>query len=302
MKHRISAIKWFHKGENLIINRSFETLASELQKDLDARCTRRVFMESRGPNSIDEAYQLQRALRKFREARGEKVVGFKIGYTSPAVRKSGAEVMGLSESVHGYLWDSEIFENGSDIDHRRLAIEAELGVKLLSTQNSDVSTWEVEFEPIIEIHMLGMDGPPEDNRGRRGLELIGTNCIHAGVVHCNETKRCLVGEIPLNIPMTLFIDGGLIEQVELTELEIEKVYGPVATISWLLQKLQVEGHGEDKLLKSGSTIICSTPGGLYPVPPGLKVNVEFAGLKTSCTATIQEWRFYEFSFRGARLH
>ncbi len=216
------------------------------------------------------------------------MVGFKIGYTSPAVRKSGAEIMGLSESVHGYLWDSESFKNGSKIDYRRLAIEAELGVKLLSVDHDDVSKWEVEFEPIIEIHMLGMDGPPEDNQGRRGLELIGTNCIHAGVVHCDETKRCSVGEIPLHIPMTLRIGGDLIEQVTLTELKIENIYGPVGTISWLLRKLQAEGHGEDDLLKSGATIICSTPGGLYPVPPGLKVNVEFSGLETTCTATSGE--------------
>ena len=193
--------------------------------------------------------------------------------------------MGLSESVHGYLWDSESFKNGSKIDYRRLAIEAELGVKLLSVDHDDVSKWEVEFEPIIEIHMLGMDGPPEDNQGRRGLELIGTNCIHAGVVHCDETKRCSVGEIPLHIPMTLYIDGDLIEQVTLTELKIENIYGPVGTISWLLRKLQAEGHGEDDLLKSGATIICSTPGGLYPVLPGINVRVEFAGLITTCKAT-----------------
>ncbi len=195
--------------------------------------------------------------------------------------------MGLSESVHGYLWDSESHKDGSEVDYRRLAIEAELGVKLLSTDSDDVSRWEVEFEPIIEIHMLGMDGPPQDNQGRRGLELIGTNCIHAGVVHCNETKRCLIGEIPLNVPMTLIIGGSQIEQVKLTELKVENVYGPVATISWLLRKLRLENHGEDKLLKSGAIIICSTPGGLYPVPPGHEVKVEFASLKTTCTASTQ---------------
>ena len=42
-----------------------------------------------------------------REARGEKVVGFKIGYTSPSVRKAGFRTMGIDHSVHGYLWDTE---------------------------------------------------------------------------------------------------------------------------------------------------------------------------------------------------
>ena len=254
---------------------------------MDARSERRVFVECRGPNSVTEAYRLQRALRGFRESRDEKVVGFKIGYTSAAVRKSGAEIMGLTESVHGYLWDSESYQHGDAIDYRRLGIEGELGVRLLSTTGDDVSQWEVEFEPIIEIHMMGMDGPPEDNQGRRGLELIGTNCIHAGVVHCSETQRCLVGDIPLDIPMTVHIDGNHIESVRLTELEIDGVYGPVATISWLLRTLRAEGNGEEGLLGAGTVLICSTPGGLYPVLPGGEVKVEFAGLETICTATRQ---------------
>ena len=232
-----------------------------------------------------ESYQLQRALRKFRESRGERVIGFKIGYTSATVRKNSAKVMGLSESVHGYLWDSESHRDQDIIDYRRLAIEGELGVKLLSVTGDDVSQWEVEFEPIIEIHMLGMDGPAEDNQGRRGLELIGTNCIHAGVVHCKETKRCLVGEIPVDIPMSVTIDGKHIESVHLTELEINGVYGPVATISWLLRTLKAERNGEETLLQPGTVLICSTPGGLYPVPPGGEVKVQFSGLETTCTAS-----------------
>ena len=53
---------------------------------------------------------------------------------------------------------------------------------LVEVLGDDVSQWVVDYEPCVEIHMMGMDGPDEDNNGRRGLELIGTNCIHAGVV------------------------------------------------------------------------------------------------------------------------
>lgn len=263
----------------------FDALALELQEDLDRRGVRRVFAEGRGPNSVAEAYRLQRALRRVREARGEKVVGFKIGYTSATVRKSGAKIMGLSESVHGYLWESESHRDGATIDHRRLGIEGELAVTLLSADGDDVAQWEVAFEPIIELHMIGMDGPAEDNEGRRGYELIGTNCIHSGVVHCPGTKRCLIGEIPLDAPMSVYIGGDQIEQVTLTELEIDGVFGPVGTIAWLLQTLRAEGNGDEALLSEGAVLICSTPGGLYPVPPATEVRVEFAGLVTTCSAT-----------------
>ena len=43
-------------------------LARELQEDLDTRGLRRAFAEGRGPDNIEEAYALQRALRTFRES------------------------------------------------------------------------------------------------------------------------------------------------------------------------------------------------------------------------------------------
>lgn len=93
-------------------NPNIDDTAGELQEDLDNRVRRRVFAEGRGPSDVDEAYRLQRALRRVREARGEKVVGFKIGMTSAAMRKNASTVMGLAESVHGYLWDTEAYPSG----------------------------------------------------------------------------------------------------------------------------------------------------------------------------------------------
>ena len=258
--------------------------AAELQADLDARGSRCLYAEGRGPGNVREAYALQRALRRTREVRGETVVGFKIGYTSPTVRRHSAKVMGLTESVHGYLWDTEAHANGATVDHRRLGIEGELGVRLLSTDDLDVANWEVEYEPIIEIHMMGMDGPASDDNGRRGLELIGTNCIHAGVVHSSGTHSARIGDIPLDAPMTVTIGGQQIEQVTLTELQVDGVYGPVGTIGWLLRTLRAEGNGDDALIRNGTVLICSTPGGLYPVPAGHDVRVEFEGLVTDCAA------------------
>ena len=73
---------------------NLQALARELQSDMDARVVRRVFAESRGPSTVAEAYTQQRALRDVRLARGEEIAGFKIGYTSPSVRKGGFATMG----------------------------------------------------------------------------------------------------------------------------------------------------------------------------------------------------------------
>jgi hypothetical protein len=146
-------------------NADLDALAEELLEDLDHRARRRIFAESRGPRTVAQAYQLQRALRRVRERRGDKVVGFKIGYTSRTVRRHtagvmglwGYGVMGLWESVHGYLYNDESFSNNSDVDHRRLGIEGELGVRLIDTRSNDCAEWQVAYEPIIERHAIGMD-------------------------------------------------------------------------------------------------------------------------------------------------
>lgn len=267
------------------MDRVTDEIAHALQADLDARGVRRLFADGRGPDSVSEAYALQRALRRVRETRGERVIGLKIGFTSPTVRRDAGPVMGLEESVHGYLWDSESHESGATVDHRRLGIEGELGVTVLKSNGTDVAEWEVAYEPIIELHAMGMDGPPADNQGRRGLELIATNCVHAGVVHCAEQKRCRLGEVPLGAIMKVTIGGSEIERVTLTALEIDGVYGPAGTVGWLRRKLIAEGNGEEAILGEGAQLLCSTPGGLYPVRQGQEVVVDFDGLTTTCSAT-----------------
>ena len=265
-------------------------IAKELQLDLDARRRRKVFAESRGPKSIEEAYALQRALRKFRESRGEKVIGFKIGFTSAGVRRNAKKIMGLDESVHGYLWDTESFANSSIVDSRRLGIEGELMITILSTVDQNPRNWEISYEPIIELHIMGAsassmwDGPVSDDEGKRGLELIGTNCVHTGVVRCNQSNRCRLDEIPLDAVMSVSLDHEEVEKVTLRELEIGSSQGPVATLSWLLQTLKKEGNSEEGVIRDGAQILCSTPGALHRVLPGQMVTATFFDLETSCYA------------------
>ena len=265
-------------------------IAKELQLDLDARRRRKVFAESRGPRSIEEAYALQRALRKFRESRGEKVIGFKIGFTSAGVRRNAKKIMGLDQSVHGYLWNTESFANSSIVDSRRLGIEGELMITILSTVDQNPGNWEISYEPIIELHIMGApnssmwNGPVSDDEGKRGLELIGTNCVHTGVVRCNQSNKCRLDEIPLDTVMSVSLDHDEVEKVTLRELEIGSAQGPVATISWLLQTLKKEGNGEEGVIRDGAQILCSTPGALHRVLPGQMVTSTFVDLETSCYA------------------
>jgi 2-keto-4-pentenoate hydratase len=61
-----------------------------------------------GGLSLDDAYRIcERNIEKRVQA-GQKVVGFKIGFTNLAVR----EKMGLPDSTYGYLMDSMVLKSG----------------------------------------------------------------------------------------------------------------------------------------------------------------------------------------------
>eukprot|EP00931_Biecheleriopsis_adriatica_P089203 TRINITY_DN63371_c0_g1_i1.p1 TRINITY_DN63371_c0_g1~~TRINITY_DN63371_c0_g1_i1.p1 ORF type:complete len:286 (-),score=27.20 TRINITY_DN63371_c0_g1_i1:77-934(-) len=225
--------------------------------------------------NIDRAYALQRTVKALRVDCGEKTIGFKVGCTSAKIR----EALGIAESVHGYLWEGEQLDTGAQLHasrYRRLGIEGELGIWLLTTEGP-VATWLVEYEPIIELHHFCFDGPPE----QRAFELIARNAIHCGVVHANARKRCRLGDVPLDVPIVVTIDDEVVESPVLSQLELEGLLGPLATVTWLHERLQDEGNDEE--LKAGDFVLTATPGNVIPLDAGSRLDVEFMGLHARCT-------------------
>jgi len=84
-----------------------------------------------GGLSLDDAYRIcERSIEKRVQA-GQKVVGFKIGFTNLAVR----EKMGLPDSTYGYLMDGMVLKNGVKVSMNELIapkIECEICMKLKS--------------------------------------------------------------------------------------------------------------------------------------------------------------------------
>lgn len=209
---------------------------------------------------LGKAYRVQACARSLRELRGEKCVGYKVGCTSAAVR----ERLGLTsvEAIRGLLWSSEQIRPDpvgvvavNESSFRRLAIEGELAVTLISTDSSDVSDWVVDLEAIIELHHSALDGPPRV----RAAEIICKNGIHAGVVRGRNVRRTRLGDVSLTSPLVTTIDGRQIDcAAGLSSLEINGIRGPVGTVSWLRSQPGVS-------LGPGLTILTATPGNLVAV-------------------------------------
>jgi 2-keto-4-pentenoate hydratase len=96
----------------------------------------------RGSLSLDNAYAIQRQLTAIRLAEGERVVGWKLGYTSAAMR----EQMGVAAPNFAPLTDAMLLPDGADLGGRAVQprVEPEIAVRLSRDLVGDVGLETVE--------------------------------------------------------------------------------------------------------------------------------------------------------------
>ena len=107
--------------------------------------------------SVDQAYALQTAVVHLRCKRGEKVIGYKVGCTSPAIRSQ----LGIDHCIMGRLFDTEQHPSGTSVSgnaYAGLACEGELAIELSRPPNPrDFQTKGLpdcvsRVFPVIELH------------------------------------------------------------------------------------------------------------------------------------------------------
>ncbi|KGQ20977.2 2-keto-4-pentenoate hydratase [Thermus filiformis] len=84
-----------------------EAFAQELERAWEERTPIEPLSE-RGLKGVEAAYRVQEAWNRLRLARGDRVVGHKIGLTSRAVQ----EQLGVDQPDFGHLWESRFFGVG----------------------------------------------------------------------------------------------------------------------------------------------------------------------------------------------
>jgi 2-keto-4-pentenoate hydratase len=95
---------------------------------LEARGERRTLppMSAEFPLSLERAYQIQMTGSERRRSLGQRVIGWKLGYTSIAMR----EQMGIAEPNFGPLFHTMVVRDGDDVRDRftQPKVEPEIGV------------------------------------------------------------------------------------------------------------------------------------------------------------------------------
>lgn len=236
-------------------------LAERMLADYDNAIPGTVFAEGLRLTAA-EAWQLQSAVADLREARGERVVGYKIG----CVCAGNQKMMGLTHPAWGRVWSTELHETGADLKKARYSnpsMEAEFAISLAApvdpvrtTPGQLVDVIEAVY-PVIEIHNFTL-------RGERphGHELIANNAILAGVV-----RGAAVTDIkgPRSTGLTLIYDGETVDSWD----GLEWPGGMLTAVGWLATELAASG----RRLNAGDIILTGAWGPPIPMAERTRVDV-----------------------------
>ena len=213
--------------------------------------------------SLEEAYRLQAAVAELRCARGERIVGYKVGCTSSAIRKQ----LGIAHCVRGRLFDSEQNPSGVTLSRSSfdcLAIEGELAVELSRAPSAE-DFHDDRFPgcvsrvfPVIELHNHVMRGESPS-----AGELIANNAIHAGVVSAAGVSPSRIAEQP---GLRIFTDGQLLHECNGGEL--------LDTITTSLHWLSTELRSQGEEIGTGHIVLTGSIPPLIPIRSNCSVRVE----------------------------
>lgn len=248
--------------------------ATRLLEDYDAHRPGMMFGQAGLSLGIQDAYDLQFKVAALRQARGERIAGYKIGCISDTMQRQ----LGIDHAVFGHVWASEIYPSGAELRSEHydgLAIEGELAVRLKDDVPS--SSWLrnnpdviASYYACIELHNHVFRGTSSN----RAAELITNNAIHAGVVLADE-EACSSHFNPNTI---LRVDRNT---QRLGQGVVSHLHNSPSDVVVAVSK-HLERYGQQ--LKQGQFVLTGSPLPLWNVSPGDRITVQYDGLaSTHCT-------------------
>ena len=209
---------------------------------------------------LADAYRIQAAWRELRLARGEQLVGHKIGLTSRAMQAA----MNITTPDSGFLTDAMVFPAGSTVtaaDHLDAKLEVELAFVLAHDLDADVverpgfgveSVLEVTeyVTPALElIAARTFRRDPSSGITRTVVDTIADNAANAGVVVGG--RRVAPDGVDLRWVGALLERNGVIEE---TGLAAGVLGHPAQGIVWLARRYAEQGLA----LRAGELVLAGS--------------------------------------------
>ncbi len=224
-----------------------------------------------------EAYAIQAEISRVRHARGERLLGYKLGCTSKAVQ----DQLGVQQPIFGPVFESGCFATGAPISashYTNLAVEGELALRLKADLHSDSLTDERLAEaigavfPVIELHHFVLPAHVP-----RTPALAATGGMHAGLVLPEtELPAWLSHQAPCML--SVCISGRRAS----TTTEPWTMGSATASLRWLASRLAECGL----CLRRGQLILTGSPLPMFPVGAGETIVVEASPLGACCAEIV----------------
>ena len=221
---------------------------------------------------MDDAYKVQNAIHLAKLAAGRRVIGWKIGLTSKAMRHA----LDIDIPDSGILFDDMVFENGSTVPKGHFIqprVEAEIAFVMKSALNgsgvtrADVLAATDHVAPAIEIldtRIRRVD--PGTGRARTILDTISDNAANAGIVLGAERHR--VDDLDLRWVGVLAFRNDTIEE---TGLGAGVLNDPVQSVVWLARRMAQYGQA----IEPGQVILSGSFIRPIECPPGTRIQADF---------------------------
>jgi 2-keto-4-pentenoate hydratase len=220
------------------------------------------------PLDLAQAYEVQRQLEQAVTARGERVIGWKVGFTNATAQ----EAYGVKEPVAGFMLASGVFGSGDSVPAGRFAalgVEAEVAFLLKSelagpgvTAASAMLAVEGAL-PALELIDFRYTGKPK-----------GVDMIADGVA----TNAIVLGR-PLTpvLGIDLALEGVVYEQngqIVATNTAAEVMGNPLHSLAWLANALGRMG----RTLRAGDVVLTGSISKILRAKAGESVRASFTRL------------------------
>jgi 2-keto-4-pentenoate hydratase len=223
--------------------------------------------------TLDEGYAIQRALEKALVERGDRVVGWKAGFTNAALQ----EVYGVHEPVLAFLLGSGVFGSGDAVPVSRfigLGLEVEMAFVMkgdLSGPGVTPATALLAVEgamPAFELIDFRLSGKP------RGTDIVADG-VYANAIVLGGPLTPVRG-LDLSLEGVVYEENG---QQTATAAAAEVMGNPLNSLSWLANTLGRMGGK----LRAGDVVMTGSISKVFRPKAGDAVRASFTRLgSVSC--------------------
>jgi 2-keto-4-pentenoate hydratase len=228
-----------------------------------------------GTDDVDLAYAVQQRLTDARLAGGARIVGRKIGLTSPAVQKQ----LGVDRPDFGVLFADMDVSDLPEVPSDRL-LQAKTEAEIAFVLGADLAegpldpaqvrgavAYAVAALEIVDSRIAGWDitfGDTVADNASSGLFMLG------------ERRLTLDEFEPVDVAMTMRLDGELVSEGSGAAC----LGDPLSALAWLARTARDLGDP----LRAGQVILSGALGPMVATPPGSRVSADLGSLG-SITAT-----------------